>query len=149
MDSLFPSADIAAAQAAMRQYKVPASVTLAQWALESAYGRAMPTGSNNPFGIKAGANDPYVLAHTHEVYHGRSVAITARFRKFPTLAAAFEYHAQLIASHPVYKHVMEHVASPNEFAEALTGVYATDPSYGSKLIAIMHAHNLYQYDVRI
>jgi hypothetical protein len=35
---------------------------------------------------------------------------------------------------------------PDAFATALTGVYATDPSYGSSLIALMRLYNLYRYD---
>lgn len=30
----------------------------------------MPTGSNNPFGIKAAGTQPYVEARTREVIHG-------------------------------------------------------------------------------
>ena len=55
--SLFPLPVIAAAQASHAKY-FPlgpyASVSLAQWAVESAYGRVM-SGANNPFGIKATA----------------------------------------------------------------------------------------------
>src|SRR5260370_33036146 len=36
---------------------------------------------------------------------------------------------------------------PNAFAARLTGVYGTDPDYGTKLIGIMRQHNLYRYDV--
>jgi hypothetical protein len=35
---------------------------------------------------------------------------------------------------------------PDAFATALTGVYATDPGYGSNLIALMRLYNLYRYD---
>jgi len=35
---------------------------------------------------------------------------------------------------------------PDAFAAALTGVYATDPNYGSNLIALMRLYNLYRYD---
>ena len=49
-----PDAVIRAAQASQTRWGIPASVTLAQWALESAWGSRMPPGSNNPFGIKAG-----------------------------------------------------------------------------------------------
>jgi flagellum-specific peptidoglycan hydrolase FlgJ len=41
---------------------------------------------------------------------------------------------------------MKHKDNPDEFARQLTGVYATDPNYGSSLISIMKANNLYSYD---
>jgi hypothetical protein len=53
---------INAAQATQDRWGVPASVTLAQWALESRYGASMPVGSNNPFGIKAVSGQPFVEA---------------------------------------------------------------------------------------
>jgi flagellum-specific peptidoglycan hydrolase FlgJ len=36
--------------------------------------------------------------------------------------------------------------NPNAFADALTGVYATDPEYGNLLKSLMQSHNLYQYN---
>lgn len=144
----FPPTLITAAQAAQKKWSVPASITLAQWALESGFGRHMPTGSNNPFGIKASQGHPFVYAKTHEVYGGRSVVITAKFRKFVSIAEAFDYHAELLDTHAVYRHAMSMKANPDEFAEALTGVYATDPHYGASLISMMHAHNLYQYNIQ-
>lgn len=51
---IFPPEVIAAAQAAPARWGAPASITMAQWALESGGGQHMPKGSNNPFGIKAG-----------------------------------------------------------------------------------------------
>jgi hypothetical protein len=35
---------------------------------------------------------------------------------------------------------------PDAFAADLTGVYATDPDYGTNLIALMKLYNLYRYD---
>ena len=35
---------------------------------------------------------------------------------------------------------------PDAFATALTGVYATDPGYGSNLIALMRLYHLYRYE---
>jgi peptidoglycan hydrolase-like protein with peptidoglycan-binding domain len=137
---------IAAAEAAQHKWGVPASVTLAQFILESGAGRHMPQGSNNPFGIKARTGEPSVAAPTHEVIGGRSVAITANFRKYTSFAEAFDAHARLLATGKPYIAAMRVKDDPNRFADALTGVYATDPQYGSKLRSIMLRDDLYQYD---
>lgn len=142
----FPADVIAAAQASQKTWKIPAAVTLAQWALESNWGRAMPAGSNNPFGIKATAGDPYVEAHTREVVHGKSITIVAKFRKFASLNDAFNDHGRLLATASPYAHARTLASDPNAFADALTGVYATDPNYGTALKRIMKSHNLYRYD---
>ena len=66
-----------AAVASRKKWTVPASVTVAQWAVESAWGASMPPGSNNPFGIKAVGDQPAVESPTREVINGESVTITA------------------------------------------------------------------------
>jgi hypothetical protein len=38
---------------------------------------------------------------------------------------------------------------PDAFAADLTGVYATDPNYGSNLIALMRLYDLYRYDAGV
>ena len=50
---ILPPEVIEAARASQTRWGIPASVTLAQWIVESAWGSAMPPDSNNPFGIKA------------------------------------------------------------------------------------------------
>jgi flagellum-specific peptidoglycan hydrolase FlgJ len=138
-----PPADvIAAAQAGAAKWGVPASVTLAQWALESGWGQHMPPGSNNPFGIKARPGvDPAVNAQT-----GKAQQLAQPFRKFASLAEAFDWHAQLLATRQIYQPAMAVRSEPNAFAKALTGRYATQPGYGDMLIAVMKGSNLYQYD---
>jgi hypothetical protein len=135
-----------AAIASRKKWTVPASVTVAQWAVESAWGAAMPTGSNNPFGIKAVGDQPAVESPTREVIKGESVTITARFRMFDSLTQAFDEHGRLLATAPVYKEAMKHVDQPEAFADALTGVYATDPNYGFTLKWVMENYGLSQYD---
>ena len=137
---------IAAAQAAQRRWSVPASVTIAQWAIESGYGAHMPAGSNNPFGIKARAGQPSVSAMTTEVIGGRTIHLPQPFRKFASLAEAFDLHGQLLHDGRPYRHAMTLAGNPDAFANALTGVYATDPHYGRSLTALMKALDLYQYD---
>jgi peptidoglycan hydrolase-like protein with peptidoglycan-binding domain len=140
---------IAAAQTSHLKWGVPASVSLAQFILESNWGRSMPGGpsSNNPFGIKARAGEPSVAAQTHEVEHGATITIVARFRRFSSLTEAFDAHGALLARGKPYALAMMHKDDPDRFADALTGHYATDPMYGSKLKDLMRRNNLYQYDV--
>lgn len=126
-----------AANAAQFKYGIPAEVTLAQYQLESAGGTRMPPGSNNPFGIKARAGQPYVEAQTTEVINGEKKRVMARFAKFDSLTDAFEAHAKLLATSPAYANARAHKDNPAAFADALTGKYATDPLYGAKLRAIM------------
>ena len=141
-----PDSVISAAQAAEKAWKIPAAVTISQWALESNWGRSMPTGSNNPFGIKAVGNQPSVEASTREFEGGKWITIQAKFRKFDSLDDAFDEHGQLLATKKAYANAREHLDDPNAFADALTGVYATDPDYGGKLKRTMKAHDLYKYD---
>lgn len=124
---------MAAAKASEAKYGVPALVSFAQWALESNRGARMPAGSNNPFGIKAKAGQPYVEAMTNEFINGHMVRVKQRFAKFESLTAAFEAHARLLAKGRPYANARKHLDDPNAYADALTGVYATDPKYGQKL----------------
>jgi flagellum-specific peptidoglycan hydrolase FlgJ len=143
---VFPKAVIDAAIASNKKWHVPASVALAQWALESNYGKAMPAGSNNPFGIKAVAGQAFVLATTKEFVKGKFVSVEAKFRKFVSITDAFDLHGQLLGTAPAYAKARMFSRDANGFADALTGVYATDPHYGSKLKTIMKQNNLYEYD---
>lgn len=142
----FPPAVIKAAQDAMRKWGVPASVTLAQWSLESDNGKHIPIGSFNPFGIKASGSEPYVTAATHEVVDGRSIATTAKFRKFNSIDEAFGAHGRLLAESNAYREARKNKNDPFAFAKSLTGIYATDPEYGNKLCAIMKRDDLCRYD---
>jgi flagellum-specific peptidoglycan hydrolase FlgJ len=146
MAGVFPPEVIAAACASQARWDVPASVCLAQWALESGWGRAMPPRSNNPFGIKARSYDPAVVAMTREVVDGRSVRLPQRFRKFPTLDAAFAYHGRLLATGAAYAAARAVRHDGRAFARALQGHYATDPDYAAHLLALIDAHDLCGFD---
>lgn len=137
---------IAGAQAAEAQWRIPASVTLAQWALESGWGAHMPLGSNNPFGIKAVPGQAMVLVSTREFEKEKWVTISAPFRKFSSLTQAFYAHAELLATRPQYEPARAALPSIEGFCNALTGVYATDPNYGHLLMQIINGSNLTQYD---
>ncbi len=135
-----------AAIASRQHWSVPASVTVAQWAVESAWGAAMPADSNNPFGIKAVGGQAAVESATHEVEGGLRISITAKFRKFDSLTQAFDEHGRLLATAPVYARAMQKKDDPAAFADALTGVYATDPEYGTTLKYVITTYSLAAYD---
>jgi flagellum-specific peptidoglycan hydrolase FlgJ len=142
------SADIIlAAKASQKATSIPASVSIAQYGLESGWGQHMPPGSNNPFGMKVrnGKDDPFVEIRTREVIKGKEVYVVARFRKFPSIADAFIAHGELLLQ-PVYAKARTKLPDPDAFADALTGVYATDPNYGKLLKQIMKGSNLYKYN---
>lgn len=136
---------ISAAQRTQARTGVRASVTLGQYGLESSYGKRMPAGSNNPFGIKARRGEPFVLARTREEDRsGRSYYTMAKFRKFDTLEDAFEAHAKLLSGKR-YR-AFQQARTVDEAADSLTGVYATDHRYGAKLKSVIHKQGLERYD---
>lgn len=141
-----PMEVIEAAQKAEDKYGVPSSVSIAQWALESGYGKHMPANSNNPFGIKAVAGQPFVAAMTREVVHGTEIHIQQKFRKFANLDEAFDLHALLLAHGKPYQKINQWLNNPLVYVQKLTGIYATDPKYGELLTAIIKSQDLLQYD---
>ena len=143
---IVPPDIIEAATASQTRWKIPASVILAQWIVESAWGASMPPDSNNPFGIKALDSQAAVESGTREVIDGKVIHITARFRRFDSMAQAFELHGQLLATSRHYKAAMQLTHDPEQFADALTGIYATDPKYGTTLKWVINSYNLRQYD---
>jgi flagellum-specific peptidoglycan hydrolase FlgJ len=165
-----PPEVIAGARASQARYGVPASVTLAQWALESGWGKAV-SGKNNYGGITAkvkGAVFPYkpgtplepaTLCWTHEQYQGARVKCQRWFKDFATATAYFEAHAKLLGTSPIYAEARSLLPDVNAFTDALDvdykprakdknwRAYATDPKYAETLKSIMKGSGLYAYNV--
>ena len=70
---------------------------------------------------------------------------TAQFRAYDDIAQSIEDHGKLLATSGYYTAAMAVRQTPDSFAQALTGVYATDPSYGTNLISLMQRFNLYRF----
>jgi Mannosyl-glycoprotein endo-beta-N-acetylglucosaminidase len=133
--------------AAQQRYGIPAAVTIAQAIDESGWGRSvLATADHNLFGIKGAGPAGRDMLPTREHEHGVWVTRTAPFRAYHNVAESIEDHGRLLATDPAYRHAMASRGRPDAFATALTGVYATDPGYGSSLIALMRLYNLYRYD---
>jgi flagellum-specific peptidoglycan hydrolase FlgJ len=141
-----PELEVQAAQSADRRWGVFASVALAQWAIESAWG-AKFSGKNNPFGIKALWSQPGTMCETHEVVHGKSVLTHCRFRDFDSVADAFDAHARLIATGVPYKAAMAKKADLDAFVPLMAAHYATDPDYARKILQLIEEEGFRRFDV--
>ena len=109
----------------------------AQWALESGWGKT-PSGKNNYFGIKASSGESGTSKQTWEVYDGKEVTTSARFKNFDTPQDGVN---ELVNKwHKDYKNY----TGVNNASDAFSAAdmlrqqgYATDPSYSEKLKKIM------------
>jgi len=135
------------AMAAQSRYGIPAAVTIAQAIDESGWGQsALAIRDNNLFGIKGTGPAGSDVLPTQEFENGQWVTVNAAFRVYHNVAESIADHSELLATGPSYQQAMADRHLPDAFATDLTGVYATDPQYGSNLIAIMRLYNLYRYD---
>ena len=132
--------------AAQRTYGVPAAVTIAQAIEESGWGQStLAVQDHNLFGIKGSGpacSDSYP---TQELQNGQWVTTTAQFRAYHDIAQSIEDHGKLLATSGSYTTAMAVRQTPDSFARALTGVYATDPNYGTNLIDLMQRFSLYRF----
>jgi len=135
------------------KYGVPASITLAQAALESAWGESSLTKSHkNFFGIKADASWKGASAtmRTIENVAGQNQTQLAKFRIYPTAQDGFDDHGKFLVVNKRYASLFK--LPVTDFVNWANGLkaagYVTDPNYASKLISIINKYNLQQYDDR-
>lgn len=136
-----------AAQACHRQHGIPASITLAQAALESGWGSRAP--GNNLFGIKADRSwkGRTVDVPTHEFVNGKRVNVVDKFRAYATLGDSVLDRAEFLRQNKRYRTCFQEVTG-EAWARALQRAgYATDPKYADTLIAVMRGRKMAQYDV--
>jgi len=120
-----------------KDYGIPASLTLAQSAIESGFGKSgLTTKYNNFFGITG-------------AYNGKSVKMknkkgqTFTWRVYPTPEDSFEDHASLLSRK--YK---PKTANPTyvEWAKSLTDGGYAESNYGANLIKFIKQNGLDEYD---
>lgn len=144
--SAFISMLAGAAQECMRRTGIPASITLAQAALESGWGASVR--GNNLFGIKADKSwtGRTVAIDTHEVIKGQRVAIVDKFRAYDSYAESMVDHGRFLLANPRYRECFKETTGAGWATALQAAGYATDPDYAKKLIAIMRGRNLGFYD---
>lgn len=144
---------VEAAQAGEAEYGVPASVALAQAALESGWGESSLTKEGNAyFGIKCGAdNGPFASGcmekETQECdENGNCGPVMAEFRVYDSAADSFKDHGHFLSTKERYAAAFTTDNADDFIREVHKAGYATDPNYSSKIIGMMQEHNLYQYN---
>jgi flagellar protein FlgJ len=137
-----------AARTCQRTAGIPTSFTLAQAALESSWGARAP--GNNLFGVKADPSwkGPTVDIATHEVVDGKPVAITAKFRAYPSWSDCLVDHAQFFLQNPRYAPCFREKTGEGWARAVAAAHYATDPGYADKLISIIRGRDLGRFDVQ-
>ncbi len=137
------------AMESQRKSGVPASIIIAQAALESGWGESgLAKAGNNLFGIKADSRwrGETITINTREFIRNQWVVVPAKWRKYASWQASIDDHAEFLKQNPRYKACFLCTTSP-AFARALAQAgYATDPEYANKLIALMSKHQLQSLD---
>ncbi len=128
----------------MEKYGIPASVTLAQGLLESNIGASrLATENNNHFGIKCfsrSCRTGHCSNHTDDSHKDF-------FRIYGTARESYRAHSHLLRQKR-YRHLFS-LGRTNyrDWAYGLRKAgYATDKKYAEKLIGLIEALDLHQYD---
>ena len=146
---------IPAAQNVARGKDIYTSVMIAQAALESGWGTSTlsKAPNHNLFGIKGSYNGQSVNMQTLEDSGGQNYySIHANFRKYPSYQESLEDYADKIVNGisgaPLF-YSGAWKSKTNSYQDAtayLTGRYATDTAYASKLNRIIEQFGLTKYD---
>lgn len=139
------------AQAMQNTYHVKASVTIAQAILESQWGTSkLASQYHNLFGIKGtGANSREMT--TKEYINGKWIVTKGRFRVYDSWSDSIKDHTKLmLTGTDTNQQNYDQVVNATNYKEAAQGLqdcgYATDPDYAQKLISVIKAYKLYNYD---
>lgn len=127
----------------MKEYKIPASITLAQGLLESGAGdSSLATQANNHFGIKCGGD-----------WRGASMKKTDDrpnecFRKYKHAEESYHDHSLFLTQRDRYSSLFRlQMTDYKGWARGLQSAgYATDKAYANKLIKLIEDYELYLYD---
>lgn len=130
----------------MKQYGIPASITLAQGILESGAGRGeLSKKSNNHFGIKC-----HKGWTGERVYHDDDRDQEC-FRKYKNPETSFRDHSLFLTERSRYSELFD--LKEDDYKAWAKGLrkagYATDPRYPQKLIGIIERYNLSEFDEEV
>jgi len=127
----------------MHEFKIPASITLAQGILESGNGRSgLASKSNNHFGIKC-----HKGWKGERVYHDDDKKDDC-FRKYKYVENSYDDHSRFLSNRKRYAFLFKlNKKKYKSWARGLKKAgYATDRKYPKKLIKIIEDYKLYEFD---
>uniref|UniRef100_UPI0028A97947 glycoside hydrolase family 73 protein n=1 Tax=Carnobacterium sp. TaxID=48221 RepID=UPI0028A97947 len=131
-------------------YKVLPSVTIAQAALESAWGTSgLAANHNNLFGIKGNYGGNAANMATWEVYGGITYTITANFRSYPDWATSIKDYGVFLNVNSRYSKSLGLTDYKQQIKAIHEAGYATDPQYQTKIISIIVANDLVRFDKQV
>lgn len=135
----------AAAMEEQRRYGIPASVTLAQMAVESGYGESsLAKQDNNYFGIKA--SQEWIKSGKPWSYH-HDDHYNDKFCTFGSALESLEYHSKVLMADR-YKACRQY--APTDHLHWIEGIkkggYATDPRYVATIEGVIKKYGLEKYD---
>lgn len=151
-------------KADMKKTGILASISAAQFILESDYGKSeLAQNANNCFGMKCSLSgntwsgstwdgtSKYIRETKEEYTAGTLTTITAEFRKYPSIEKSIADHsAYLLGAMNGSKKRYDGLAGCTDYKKAAQlikdGGYATSSTYVSKLCSIIERFNLTQYD---
>ena len=126
----------------MKEFGVPASITLAQGILESGNGETyLATEGKNHFGIKCHGWEG------KEIYADDDKENEC-FRKYKKVQQSYRDHSEFLITHSRYSALFDlEITDYKGWATGLKKAgYATSPTYAENLISIIERYNLQQYD---
>lgn len=126
-----------------KEYKIPASITLAQGLLETNAGNSrLARIGNNHFGIKCKEE-----WHGGKMYHDDDEANEC-FRTYKTVEESYIDHSLFLAKRKYYVSLFDlDIHDYKGWAHGLQKCgYATDKSYGVKLVKLIETYELYKLD---
>lgn len=126
----------------MLQYRIPASITLAQAVFESGAGRSrLARLGNNHFGIKCHGWTGRTIAEDDD-------ALGECFRAYEHPLQSFEDHSKFLVNSSRYRRLFSlSMQDYRGWAHGLKACgYATNPRYAYKLIELIELYKLYVYD---
>lgn len=148
------------------KYGILPSITMAQWAIESGWGRSgLSKEAHNYFGIKPGSTwkGDTITMKTSEYYPVRDakgnlmkkdgklvykkVYIDAKFRKYDSLSDGIEDHAKFLQK-PRYRNIPFNTDYEEVADNLKNDGYATGPTYNKTLKNFIKAYGLKSFDAR-